>query len=96
MDDQITPGDQIGDQIFASVCIYLRGPDICPKGSSSSNLVAQEPSGLHLVAHLVAHQVAQEPSGLPSGRRSIWSPIRSPERLVVNLVVVNAFSFSIL
>ena len=25
---------------------------------------------------------------------AIWSPIRSPEHLVVNLVVVNAFSFS--
>ena len=80
MGDQITPGDQIGDQIFASVRIYLRGPDICPKGSSSSsNLVAQEPSGrpsgrpgaiwspIRSPEHLVAHQVAGA-SGRQSGR----------------------------
>ena len=60
---------------LASVHIYLIGPDIWPKGSSSfQNLVTQEPSG---------H---------PLGRQSIWSPIRSPEHLVVNLVVVDAFS----
>ena len=62
---------------LASVHIYLIGPDIWPKGSSSfQNLVAQEPSG---------H---------PLGRQSIWSPIRSPEHLVVNLVVVDAFSIT--
>ena len=68
--------EQSGRQMkLASVHIYLIGPDIWPKGSSSfQNLVAQEPSG---------H---------PLGRQSIWSPIRSPEHLVVNLVVVDAFS----
>ena len=55
---------------LASVRIYLRGPDICPKGSSSSsNLVTQEPSG--------------RPSGRPG---AIWSPIRSPEHLVAHQV----------
>ena len=45
--------------------------------------------------HLVTWSdlVAQEPSGRPG---AIWSPIRSPEHLVVNLVVVDAFSLSIL
>ena len=72
--------EQSGRQMkLASVHIYLIGPDIWPKGSSSfQNLVAQEPSG---------H---------PLGRQSIWSPIRSPEHLVVNLVVVDAFSISIM
>ena len=91
MGDQMAPGDQMDDPIFdmtkmwksgrqmklASVHIYLIGPDIWPKGSSSfQNLVAQEPSG---------H---------PLGRQSIWSPIRSPEHLVVNLVMVDAFTIS--
>ena len=44
-----------------------------------SNLVAQERSG-----HL-------EQSGCPG---AIWLPIRSPEHLVVDLVVVDAFSFN--
>ena len=62
---------------LASVHIYVIGPYIWPKGSSSfQNLVAQEPSG---------H---------PLGRQSIWLPIRSPEHLVVNLVVVDAFSLT--
>ena len=70
--------EQSGRQMkLASVHIYLIGPDIWPKGSSSfQNLVAQEPSG---------H---------PLGRQSIWLPIRSPEHLVVNLVVVDAFSIN--
>ena len=47
----------------------------------------------NLVSILVtwSHLVAQELSGHPGG---IWSPIRSPEHLVVNLVVVDAFSLS--
>ena len=50
-----------------------------------------------LIANLVSNLVAQEQSGHleQSGHPgAIWSPIRSPEDLVVNLVVVDAFSFS--
>ena len=38
--------------------------------------------------------VTQDPSGRPLSCQSIWSPIRLPEHLVVNLVVVDAFSIS--
>ena len=60
-----------------------------------TNLVAQERSGHggDLVTNLVTWSdlVTQEPSGHP---RAIWSPFRLPEHLVVDLVVVDAFSFS--
>ena len=53
------------------------------------------PKRQQLIANLVSNLVAQERSGHleRSGRPgAIWSPIRSPEHLVVNLVVVHAFS----
>ena len=42
-------------------------------------------------AQLQSNLVTQERSGRPE---AIWSPIRSPGHLVVDLVVVNAFSFT--
>ena len=53
------------------------------------NLVAQEPSGHG--GDLVTNLVTQEQSGR---LEAIWSPIRSPGHLVVDLVVVDAFSLS--
>ena len=56
------------------------------------------PKRQQLIANLVSNLVAQERSGHleRSGRPgAIWSPIRSPEHLVVDLVLVDAFSSSI-
>ena len=44
-------------------------------------------------ANLVINLVAKERSGHPE---AIWSPIRSPGHLVVDLVVVDAFSLNIM
>ena len=58
------------------------------------------PKRQQLIANLVSNLVAQEQS-LQSGHLersgcpgAIWSPIRLLEHLVVNLVVVDAFSSS--
>ena len=55
------------------------------------------PKRQQLIANLVSNLVAQEQLGHleQSGRPgAIWLPIRSPEHLVVDLVLVDAFSFS--
>ena len=55
------------------------------------------PQRQQLIANLVSNLVAQEQlghlerSGCPG---AIWSPIRSPEHLVVDLVLVDAFSLT--
>ena len=61
---------------LASVQIYLRGPDICPKGSSSLLIWSAiwSPRSDQVTW---TNLVAQEPSGRPSGCRSIWSSIWS-------------------
>ena len=45
----------------------------------------------HILKDLVLKSGHLDRSGRPG---AIWSPIRSPEHLVVNLVLVDAFSFT--
>ena len=57
------------------------------------------PKRQQLIANLVSNLVAQEQSDhleQSDRQRAILSPIRSPEHLVVDLVLVDAFSLSTL
>ena len=108
MGDQIAPGDQIGDQIFDMTKMWKSGCPIWSPGAIwssneacfSSDLFKRPwylPKRQQLIANLVSNLVAQERSGHleQSGRPgAIWSPIRLPEHLVVDLVLVDAFSLS--
>ena len=91
------PGDQIADQNSTVTKIRL---SIWSPGAIRSSNVAFEffrgpdncPKGT--TPSLSGHQSGHlEQSGRPG---AIWSLIRSPEHLVVDLVLVDAFSFSIL
>ena len=102
-------GDQMDDQIFDMTKMWKSGRPIWSPGAIwssneacfSSDLFKRPwylPKRQQLIANLVSNLVAQERSGHPerSGRPgAIWSPIRSPDHLVIDLVLVDAFSLSI-
>ena len=102
MGDQITPCDQIDDQIpTGDQNVKIRSPIWSPGAIWSpiwssdeacfSSHLFKRPLIFAQKAQLQSNLVTQERSGRPE---AIWSPIRSPGHLVVDLVMVDAFSFS--